>query len=144
MIMTLQEISDRFEIMDLLTDYCSAIDAKDIEALDYIFTQDAHIDYSRAGGPNADLETIKTFLRENLGDSPRQHMISNHRIRIKGDSADARCLCHNPLELPSRGEAAIWGLWYHDKCVRTPKGWRIKEKVSEPIYSWKIQINNPR
>lgn len=35
--MTIQEISDRLEIMELLTDYCTAIDKKDIEALDRIF-----------------------------------------------------------------------------------------------------------
>jgi hypothetical protein len=44
MTMTMQEISDRFEIMDLLTDYCTAIDNKDIDSLDYIFTNDACID----------------------------------------------------------------------------------------------------
>lgn len=63
MTMTLQEISDRFEIMDLLTDYCSAIDTKDIDALDLIFADNACIDYSKAGGPKADLKTIKKFLK---------------------------------------------------------------------------------
>ena len=42
MTMTLQEISDRFEIMDLLADYCSAIESSNIE--------DAKIEYSKAGG----------------------------------------------------------------------------------------------
>jgi hypothetical protein len=96
--MNLQEISDRFEIMDLLVDYCSAIDSKDIDALDLIFTEDARIDYSKAGGPTGNLKTIKKFLMENLGDLPRQHMISNFKIRINGDTASSRCLCHNPLE----------------------------------------------
>lgn len=142
MAMTLQEISDRFEIMDLLVDYCSAIDSKDIDALDLIFNEDARIDYSKAGGPNGNLKTIKKFLMENLGDLPRQHMISNYKIRISGDTAESRCLCHNPLELPRQGEVlevAFWGLWYNDKLIRTSKGWRIKEMVSEPCYSWKIQ-----
>lgn len=142
MTMTIQEISDRFEIMDLLTDYCSAIDSKDIDAFDLIFTDDARIDYSKAGGSNANVQTIKKFLLENLGDLPRQHMISNFKIRIHGDMADVRCLCHNPLELPSQGdvlEVAIWGFWYDDKFVRTPKGWRIKKRITQPCYSWKIQ-----
>jgi hypothetical protein len=142
MTMTLQEISDRFEIMDLLTDYCSAIDKGDLDALDVVFTEDARIDYSKEGGPNTNLKTIKKFLRENLGDLPRQHMISNFKIRISRDVADARCLCHNPLELPSQGdvlEVAIWGLWYNDQLIRTPKGWRIQERVTEPCYSWKMQ-----
>ena len=98
MAMTLQEISDRFEIMDLLTAYCSAIDSKDIDALDLVFTDDACIDYSKAGGPKADLKTIKKFLRENLGNLPRQHIISNFQIQINGDSADVRSLCYNPLD----------------------------------------------
>lgn len=140
--MTLQEISDRFEIMDLETDYCSAIDNKDIDALDYIFTKDARIDYSKASGPKADLETIKNFLRANLGDLPRQHIISNYKVKINGDSAQVRCLCINPLELPSEGDirqVAIWGLWYNDTFVRTSEGWRIQKKVTEPCYSWKLQ-----
>src|SRR5476649_1528141 len=121
--MTLQAISDRFEIMDLLTDYCSAIDTKDIDALDNIFTPDACIDYSKAGGPKTDLKTIKDFLRKNLGDLPRQHIISNIKVQINGDSADVRSLCINPLELPRENgnlEIVIWGIWYSDKLIRTP------------------------
>lgn len=142
MAMTLQEISDRFEIMDLLTDYCSAIDSKDIDALDLVFADDACIDYSKAGGPKADLKTIKKFLKANLGDLPRQHIISNIKIKINGDSADVRCLCYNPLELPNQGdvlEVVFWGLYYNDKFIRTSNGWRIKERVTQPCYNWKIQ-----
>lgn len=140
--MTMQEMSDRFEIMDLLIDYCTAVDSKNMAAFDHIFTPDARIDYSKAGGPNTNVQTIKKFLVENLGDLPRQHMVSNFKIRIHGDVAQSRCLCHNPLELPKQGdvlEVAFWGIWYNDKFVRTPKGWRITEKVTEPCYSWKIQ-----
>jgi hypothetical protein len=141
MAMTLQEISDRFEITDLLTAYANAIDTKDIDALDRIFSLDANIDFSKAGGPNADLKTIKKFLKENLGDLPRQHLISNLQIKLMGDQATVRCLCHNPLELPPNGnEVMLWGLWYNDKCIRTKDGWRIQAKVTEPCYHWKLQI----
>lgn len=140
MVMTLQEISDRFEIMDLLTSYAAAIDQKDLDALDQIFAEDARIDFSKAGGPQADLKTIKQFLQENLGNLPRQHLISNFQIKIHGDYADVRCLCHNPLELPPSGkEIMLWGLWYNDKCIRTQKGWRIKEKITDLCYHWKLQ-----
>lgn len=145
MAMTLQEISDRFEIMDLLTDYCSAIDSNNIDNLDNLFTHDARIDYSKAGGPNTDLQTIKKFLKENLGDLPRQHILSNIKVKINGDSAEVRSLCHNPLELPKRGdvlEVMFWGLWYDDKLIRTSNGWRIQEKVTQPCYNWKIQRIN--
>jgi SnoaL-like domain len=142
MTLTVQEISDRFEIMDLLNDYCSAIDTKDIDALDSIFTTNAQIDFSRAGGPRSDLTTIKNFLKENLGDLPRQHLISNFKIKIQGNQADIRCLCFNPLELPNDKnglQIMLWGIWYHDKAIRTPHGWRIQEKATYPCYNWKIQ-----
>lgn len=142
MSLTLQEISDRFEIMDLLTAYSTAIDQGDIDALDDIFTTDARLDYSKAGGPCENLSAMKIFLKSQLGHLPRQHLITNHQIRIQGDEATVRCLCYNPLELPNNGTSAtvmIWGLWYHDKFVRTAIGWRIKEKVTEPCYHWKFQ-----
>lgn len=140
MVMTIQEISDRFEIIDLLTEYCAAIDKKDIDALDRIFCKDARIDFSRAGGPHSDLKSIKKFLQDHLGDLPRQHLISNYQIKTQGDHAEVRCLCYNPLELPPNGkEIMLWGLWYNDKCIRTEAGWRIIEKVTEPCFHWKLQ-----
>lgn len=136
--MTLQEISDRFEITDLLTAYCTAIDRGDIDALDRIFCSDARIDFSKAGGPHSDLSTIKKFLKENLGHLPRQHLISNFQIKIHGDHADVRCLCYNPLEMGGK-EIMLWGLWYNDTCIRTKEGWRIVEKITEPCFHWRLQ-----
>lgn len=122
-----------------------AIDTNDIDALDLIFTDDAHIDFSKAGGPKADLKTIKNFLRDNLGDLPRQHSISNFKIQIDGNSAHVRCLFINPLELPSKEnvlEVAFWGGWYDDKLIRTSNGWRIQERITQPCYNWKMQRIN--
>ena len=145
MVMTIQEMSDRFEIIDLLTEYCVAIDTKNISALDRIFSEDARIDFSRAGGPHSNLISIRRFLEENLGDLPRQHLISNYQIKIQGDYAEVRCLCYNPLELPPNGdEVMLWGLWYNDKCIRTREGWRIKEKVTEPCFHWKLRNTKRR
>jgi hypothetical protein len=143
MVMTLQDISDRFEIMDLLTSYASAIDNYNLDALDTIFCKDAQIDFSKAGGPRADLPTIKQFLKENLGVLPRQHMISNFQIQINRDEAKVRCLCFNPLELAEKhSQIMLWGLWYNDICIRSDEGWRIKEKTTEPCYHWNISICN--
>lgn len=86
MALSLEEISDRFEIIDLLTDYCTAIDSSDIELLDNIFTEDAKIDFSEAGGPCSNPTTIKAFLKKNLGNLPKQHIITNYKIHIKAES----------------------------------------------------------
>jgi ketosteroid isomerase-like protein len=61
-VLTLQEISDRLEIQDLLARYSDAIDRHDLEALDTLFTEDAVVDYSEFGGPRGSLATVKEFL----------------------------------------------------------------------------------
>ena len=57
-----QEMSDRLEIQDLLVAYCTAIDGKNWDALDEIFTADAFIDYTAAGGAKGNLTETKAFL----------------------------------------------------------------------------------
>ena len=48
--MSMQEMSDRLEIQDLLTRYSYAVDEHDWDAFDEIFTPDAIIDYAETGG----------------------------------------------------------------------------------------------
>ena len=64
MALSLQEMSDRFEIQDLLVGYCYAVDDMDFDALDQYFTDDAVIDYSEMVGVKGSLPEIKIFLRE--------------------------------------------------------------------------------
>ena len=42
--LSLAEISDRFEIQQLLIDYSTAIDKRRFDDLDLVFTPDAYID----------------------------------------------------------------------------------------------------
>ena len=42
--LSLQEISDRLEIQQLLVDYSTAIDQRRFDDLDKVFTPDAYID----------------------------------------------------------------------------------------------------
>jgi hypothetical protein len=56
--LTLQEISDRLEIQDLIHRYSRIIDTKDFDALrDEVFTEDAYIDYGEFGGSVGNLST---------------------------------------------------------------------------------------
>ena len=62
MTMSLQEISDRMEIQDLLVSYSYALEAHNWDALDDVFTPDALIDYSEEHGSTGDLATTKQFM----------------------------------------------------------------------------------
>ena len=133
----LQEISDRIEIQDLLARYTHAIDRRDWDALDGVFTPDAHIDYSAMGGAAGGLAEIKEFL---AGAMPMfensQHLLGSSVVDIDGDTATARTICHNPMVLHGGDDPhlLVCGLWYQDKLVRTPAGWRIAERIEDRSY----------
>ena len=138
MTMSLQEISDRLEIQDLLVAYSHAIDSRNWDALDDVFTPDAFIDYSDFGGGSGDLETTKKFLAMAMPNfSSFQHMVATSKVTVNGDEATGKTICHNPMVIDKGdGETHVFycGLWYVDKFVRTPEGWRIKERVEEKSY----------
>jgi 3-phenylpropionate/cinnamic acid dioxygenase small subunit len=144
MTMSAQEISDRFEIQDLLVDYAHAIDTKNWDALDEVFTEDAFIDYSAMGGAKGDLPSIKKFLADAMPMFPMtQHLVANMQVRLAGDRASGRIMCHNPQVMSVDGKLKIFflGLWYVDEYVRTPEGWRIRKRVEER--SWAYNLPQP-
>ncbi|GAB0102309.1 nuclear transport factor 2 family protein [Nocardia sp. JMUB6875] len=136
--LSLQEISDRLEIEDLMVRYSHAVDTHQWELLDELFTPDAHIDYTAMGGPAGDLESTKKFLAAVMPNfSAFQHLISNSSIRVEGDHATARTMCHNPMMVTHADgtrQLMLCGLWYHDTFVRVQGEWRIQQRVEEKSY----------
>ena len=102
-----------------------------------MFTPDAHIDYSVFGGSVGNLAETKAFLTEAMPMfTTLQHMVSGTTIAIDGDTATTKTQCHNPMTMgdAEKPDLMVCGLWYVDKLVRTPDGWRIKERVEEKVY----------
>ncbi len=136
--LSLAEISDRLEIQQLMAIYSNAIDRHDFERLDAVFTADAYIDYRAMGGIDGRYPQVKAWLGPALQHFPRYyHLIANTEIVLEGDTATARTVCFNPMEvpLPQGGSQVMFlGLWYLDRLVRTPEGWRISERVEEACY----------
>ena len=134
----LQEISDRMEINELLVRYSDVIDRQSWDEFADLFTEDAVIDYTEMGGPRGGVRETLRFLREALpGFLSYQHLVSNTVIRVDGDTATARSICHNPMVLDrGEGQAHVFfcGLWYRDSLVRTARGWRIRERYEERSY----------
>lgn len=136
--MTLDELSDRIEIDDLLTRYAMALDGRDWEAWAACFTPDAHIDYTAAGGIKGSLAEVKAWLETVMVNFPMtQHMVTNKAIALDGDTATCRSALLNPMGLPDGDGMMVWleGGYYADRLVRTPAGWRIAERVEQPTFS---------
>ena len=134
--LSLQEISDRLEIQQLLIDYSTAIDRRRFDDLDRVFTADAYIDYTVFGGIAGTYPEVKAWLAEVLPNFPvYAHMLGNVDVRIDGDTASSRTICFNPMVLPGENKQVMFcGLWYVDEFVRSPDGWRMTRRVEEKCF----------
>lgn len=137
MTLSVQEMSDRFEIQDVLVAYCYAVDTRDFDALDDCFTADAVIDYSEMVGVKGSLAEIKAFLREGFQRvAASQHAVSTTRYEFAGDRARVKSVCYNPMTLTDGADetTAVFGLWYIHDLVRTADGWRIARLYEQKCY----------
>ncbi|MEU6658834.1 nuclear transport factor 2 family protein [Streptomyces sp. NPDC046821] len=147
--LSLQEISDRLEIQDLMVRYSHAVDTRQWDLLDEVFAEGAVIDYTAMGGERGNLEQIKKFLASAMAGFPAfQHLISNTSLTFDGDTATGRTMCHNPMVMPGEhggdnGGVLYCGLWYVDTFVRVDGDWRIKERVEEKSYMYAAPASEP-
>ncbi|MGH3641171.1 MAG: nuclear transport factor 2 family protein [Mycobacterium sp.] len=137
--LSLEEISDRLEIQQLLVDYSSAIDKRRFDDLDLVFTSDAYIDYRAMGGIDGAFPDVKKWLSEVLPNFPAySHLIGNFDVKISrdpaGDTATSRILCFNPMVLGGDGQVLFCGLWYDDEFIRTADGWRMTRRVETKCF----------
>ena len=136
--LSIEEISDRIEIDDLLTRYTVAIDTKDWKLLDQCFTPDAHLDYTSAGGVKGSYPEVRAWLEKALAPFPMTvHFISNTTVELDGDAARTRTYVLNPMGFPNPdGTLHLFtvGAYYNDQLVRTEDGWRIAERIEEQAF----------
>lgn len=137
MAISVQELSDRAEIQDLLFHYADIIDRCAAEELRPLFTEDAQIDYSAFGGSVGDVDTTIAFLKEAMpAFSNTQHLNGNIQIKVQGDSAEGRVMCFNPMEMQidDKPQVFMLGLWYVDSYRRVDGDWRIASR--REVKSW--------
>lgn len=140
--MDIQTLIDRAEITDLITRYATAVDHHDWDLYRSVFTPDARIDYTSAGGIAGSVDTVCRWLGEVLAMfEASQHFVSNIDITVNGDEATATAMVFNPMKLPDLPTWSMGG-WYHHKLVRTPQGWRSRELTEET--SWFQDMPQPQ
>jgi ketosteroid isomerase-like protein len=142
--LSVQEISDRMEIQELIARYSVALDSRDFDALDALFTDDAVLDYRATGAIRGTLAEMKAFVTEAFAMfEGTQHLTTGTTLTFSGDgnTAHAKSACHNPMVFGGdlKPRMMIVGLWYLDTFERTPDGWRFKERVEQQLYNTTIQ-----
>jgi hypothetical protein len=142
MAFTQQEISDRLEINDLLVRYCYAVDDRDWDAYRKVFASDAVLDDTITGGIRSGVEEHVAFMKKALSKILiSQHAISTILLDVKGAEASARVHCSCPMVVDLGGgktQVFFQGLWYRDRLVRTPNGWRIRELIEEGYWNYNV------
>lgn len=123
-----KKIEDRQAINDLIVDYGTALDNRDLELMRRIFTEDAtmrHDDGVKAQGR----EQLVEFLAVSLA----RYDVSIHypnavRLDLLGaDSAEGVVVAHSELGIGDR--AVVSALRYHDKYARGSDGrWRFADR----------------
>lgn len=135
----LEAVADRLEIDAVLTRYAWALDTRQFDGLDDVFTPDAFVDYTSAGGIKGSYPEVKAWLAKVLPNfHAYQHYVTNRDIQLAGDTATSRAAFYNPM-----GQAApdgtvtyfFCGGEYHDELVRTDAGWRIKQRVEKTVWT---------
>jgi hypothetical protein len=128
-------LADVHAIEQLLYRYAIAIDTRQLDLLDEIFTPDAHLDMSVAGTltptqykAKAEIELAKL--------NATHHLIASPVVVVDGDRATAHTYYqaqHARNGCPG-GPLLMVGGWIDDELVRTGAGWRIRARRGRAVW----------
>jgi hypothetical protein len=128
---TLRDLADRREIHDLVLGYCRAVDRLDYAGIRAVYTEDG-VDHHTGFSGSAD--EFVAWLRRLL---PRldgtMHVVGNHLCELAGDEAVAETYgtaVHSGTPGDHPGLNFTSGFRYLDHVVRTPEGWRVRERTA--------------
>jgi len=129
-------IDDERAIIDLTIAYTWALDTGRFEDLRQVFAEDAVGDLLgvRSEGREAIMARIADALSKL---DATQHLISNHQVRVDGDTATCRCYLvgqHVKKGTPG-GDTFIIAGTYADELARTADGWRITHRTLSPAWT---------
>ncbi|MEB8338238.1 nuclear transport factor 2 family protein [Streptomyces endophyticus] len=142
-------LADRIEIQDLMVRYALGQDLHEggdndvLDQWDTVFTPDATVDYSAAGGdPLKDISyrALVDVMRGEGGSMSGllkwQHFQGFSTVDIDGDTAVARTqhLHTHQGDTDGRGWNLIQTGFFVDRLVRRPEGWRIAHRTLEIIW----------
>ena len=112
------------DIERLIVAYAAANDAGEWDAVGAMYVEDGRM--SRPTAPDDFIEGRAAILAAFKARPPRttRHIVANIRVDVSGDTATATSQI---LLFTGADKAPLVGS-YHDKLVKTPEGWRFRER----------------
>jgi SnoaL-like protein len=122
-------LEDRALITDLVVAYAFAVDERNWQAFEALFTPDAHIDYRSAGGIAGTPAEVAAWMPQAMSlFTWTLHSVLTHRLAAAGPDAVTGSLhmfARHGLLWEGTNEVMDVSGVYHDQYVRTPVGWRF-------------------
>ncbi|WP_406238018.1 nuclear transport factor 2 family protein [Nocardia sp. NBC_01009] len=136
----LRELVDRNQITALVDRLGSTLDEGRFDDFRTIYTADATAKTPGGTAEGRDA-LIAQASRNHSGDTRIQHVISNVRIELKGETADVRAntiatFAPAPTDpkTPPQPQYTLGGIYRFD-AVRTGEGWRLSRVETTPTWS---------
>jgi ketosteroid isomerase-like protein len=133
LIATVQRLVDEDDIKRVLFEYAYHLDMNEPRELVDLFTEDCHIIYMPGHGAEGKEAYLETLTDEKVGIggffAGTSHHVSNVVIDFEdADTARVRSILYAWHKYNrERPDGIVMGQ-YHDVVVRTPDGWRIKQR----------------
>lgn len=126
--MSLAQLSDRAEVLEVVARLAAAIDDKDWTAVADCFTPDAEVRFGgRAGHARGGAEAAEILRRTLASLDASQHLLGSAVVRLRGDEAEHIGYVH--AQHLRAGELYAIGARYEDGLRRTPDGWRLSRRA---------------
>lgn len=124
-----RESRDRREIHETVLRYCRAVDRLDLDGVRAVYAGDG-VDHHTGFSGTAD--EFVAWLAQGLPFlDGTMHLVGNHLVELAGDEAVAETYgtaTHWAAPYTEPGTNFTSGFRYVDHFVRTPAGWRIRER----------------
>lgn len=118
--------ADLLDIQRLMSDYAWGCDEGDWALLRSVFSEDAKLDYSSTGGPAGGPDEVVAWLESSLSLVQIQHVVSNFRIDVSGDSAEGTAMFFTTVRIEGLDQPITTGGYYNLAFVRADGRWKIQ------------------
>lgn len=134
---TLQQLSDRADVIDVVTKFAVSLDHRDWPGLRSCLAEVVEIDYPDSVGvatvTGDDLVATATAFFERL--DATQHVSANHQVEVTGDTATCTSTLLAQHHLAALGDDGVQRqLGYYVNHLHRAGGWRIVR--SEQRVAW--------
>jgi len=133
---TAEVATDVVAIQQVLFHYAYALDARDYDALDDVFSPDANLHTS--GGTTMSPAQYKAMCATELVKlDATHHMVTNTSVTVDGDRANSRAYFqaqHVKRSLAPDSQFLMAG-WVDDQLERRAAGWRIVDRQWHSAWS---------